>query len=88
VGLAVAHGRAQAGLGSACRTADGPVAAFTCRDQLTLHVESALAQIAEFARMTAAVIAVALARRSSGSGRVTQKCWSATGAPVKAGGLG
>src|SRR5450755_1659387 len=55
VGLAVARGRAQAGLGSACRTADGPVAAFTYRDQLTLHVESALAQIADLARLRAEV---------------------------------
>ena len=43
MGLAIARGRALAGLGSNCRTADGPVPAFTCRDQLTLHVESPLA---------------------------------------------
>ena len=52
MGLAVARGRAQAGLGSACPTADGPATAFTYRDQLTVHVESALAQIADSACVT------------------------------------
>ena len=36
VGLAVAPGRAHAGLGSTCRTADGPVATFTYRDPADL----------------------------------------------------
>jgi hypothetical protein len=36
-------------------------------------------EIAEFAPMMAAVIAIDLARRSSGSGRVAETCWRAAG---------
>lgn len=58
-----------AGLGSACRTANGPVAAFTYRDQLILHVESALVQIpAEYGWAVDGWFAAAERHRTANSG--------------------
>jgi hypothetical protein len=73
VGLAIARGRALAGLGSNCRTADGPVPAFTCRDQLTLHVESPLAPTMR-AWMSASDAVDLCARDSVTVDRYTVRC--------------
>jgi hypothetical protein len=67
VGLAIAPGRALAGRGSTCRTADGPVPAFTYRDQLTLHLEPALAQTPNTSGVASVLAVRVSAHRLSGS---------------------
>lgn len=83
-GLAVARGRAQAGLGSICGTADGPVAAFTYRDQLTLHGASALVQIDAESKIGQ----LAGRRQHPAERQRSRVCWAGVVVAVRAGAAG